>query len=147
MAGMGTAGLVATGAAAGVAGFGLAIGEVYSFGMSGGAAAAGGATAAAGALMVAAPVMGVIGIVRAVHNSQVNKEIELRQTPLPAVVLTGQTRSLDVFFPLAPSPGHIEISYVDARGAQQLNIDTSKALAGLHLAAAATAPPEAPTGH
>ena len=131
-AGVGGATLVATGAAVGVAGYGLALGSAYGS-MMGGTAAAGGAVAAASVMIVAAPVFAVFGIVRAVHNSQVNDEIELRQTALPAAIPAGQSSSLDIFFPLAPSPGRVDISYADAQGEHHLNLETQIALAGLHL--------------
>lgn len=131
-AGMGGAGLMATGAAVGVAGYGVALGSAASSFM-GGTAATGGAVAAASVMLVAAPVLAVFGIVRAVHNSQVSGEIERRQTRLPAVIPAGQSSNLDIFFPLAPSPGRIEISYADAQGEHQLVVDTRVAMAGLHL--------------
>lgn len=131
-AGLGGATLVATGAAVGVAGYGMALGTAYGS-MMGGTAATGGAVAAASVLIVAAPVLAVFGIVRAVHNSQVNGEIERRQTALPTAIPTAKSSSLDIFFPVAPSPGRIDISYADAEGEHHLNLDTHLALAGLHL--------------
>lgn len=56
-----------------------------------------------------------------------------RQTALPAAIAASQAQSLDIFFPMAPSPGHVEISYVDAQGEHHLDLDTREALAGLHL--------------
>jgi hypothetical protein len=41
---------------------------------------------------------------------------------------------LNVFFPIAPSPGAIELSYTDATGEHSLVIDTNAALDGLHIA-------------
>ena len=87
----------------------------------------------AATFMIIAPGFGIAGIVRAVHNSQVNSEIERRHTPLPVELSAAQEQRLDIFFPLAPSPGHVEISYVDAQGEHHLDLDTREALAGLHL--------------
>jgi hypothetical protein len=131
-AGMGGAGLVAAGAAAGIAGYGVAIGTASSALLSGGTTAAGG-VAAASVLILAAPVFAVFGVVRAVHNSEVNSEIELRHAVLPTDLPTAQTVSLHIFFPLAPSPRHVELAYEDAEGQHLLEIDTGTALAGLHL--------------
>lgn len=130
-AGMGGAGLLATGAAVGAVGYGAALGSAYGS-MMGGTAAAGG-VAAASAMLIAAPVFAVFGIVRAVHNSQVNNEIERRQTTMPVLLSATQTQHLDIFFPLAPSPQRIEITYVDSRGEHRLPVDIRAALAGLHL--------------
>lgn len=131
-AGMGGAGLVATGTAIGVVGYGAAVGTAAGE-LMGGAAVAGGAATAISALLIAGPAFAVVGIVRAVHNSQVNGEIVRRQTALPVSIAANNAQSIDIFFPLAPSPGRVEISYVDAQGQHHLDLDTREALAGLHL--------------
>ena len=102
-AGMGGAGLVATGAAVGVVGYGVALGSTYGSFM-GGTAAAGGA-AVASTLLTAGPAFVIFGIVRAVRNNQVNSEIVRRQTALPAAIAASQARSLDIFlkYPLLNS--------------------------------------------
>ena len=135
-AGMGGAGLVATGAAVTALGVGAAYGSAASSLMGGGAAAGG--AAAASALVLAGPAFVIVGIVRAVHNSQVNSEIGHRQTGLPITLDGTQELHLDLFFPLAPSPDHVEISYTDAKGAHRVDLDTREALAGLHLGTGAS---------
>jgi hypothetical protein len=47
-----------------------------------------------------------------------------------------EEKSLDVFFPLTPSPRQVEITYADSQGDHTLIIDTHAALEGLHLAQA-----------
>jgi hypothetical protein len=120
----------------------LAAGLGVSFG-AGGAVASGGAMlsglAGAALFTMMAPGFGVAGIVRAVHNSQVNSEIGRRQTSLPVTEPARGEQQLDLFFPLAPSPRRIEITYVDASGEHQLLLDTHQALAGLHLGPAPAA--------
>ncbi len=82
---------------------------------------------------IVAPALVIGGFVRGVHNSKVNRRIESRRTRLPAVLQAAQERSLDIFFPLAPSPRQIELTYIDSQGLHILIIDTHTALDGLHL--------------
>ena len=106
--------------------------------MGAGAAAAYGSTAAAGAAagaLVLAPVLVVGGVVKGVNNSKVNNEIERRQTSLPLQIEPGAARSFDLFFPIAPSPGEVRITYSDSTGEHTVVVDTRSALDGLHLAA------------
>ena len=113
---------------------------VFMLGLGvGSSVASGGGMAAgfAGATLFVAitPVFAVAGIMRGVRNSQVNSRIEERHSKLPVTIVADEEQALDLFFPLSPSPTRIEISYTDAQGAShQLDIDTSKTLAGLHLA-------------
>lgn len=97
-------------------------------------AVGGGAAVAATGLVLAAPVLAVGGILRGVNNSRVNKEIESRQTLLPVALQEEEEKSLDVFIPLAPSPGKVEITYADSQRDYTLIIDTHAVLEGLHLA-------------
>ena len=131
-AGMGGAVLVVGGAAAAVGGVGVV--AASGFGM--GATLGGGAAAAATGLIVAAPVLVVGGIIRGVNFHKVNKQIEVRQTQLPIVLQEKEVKSLDIFFPLTPSPRQVEISYTDSLGDHTLIIDTQVVLEGLHLAQA-----------
>lgn len=127
-AGSGTRAMLVTGATAGGAAVGAAAGAGSAFvGTAGGAAL--------GAAVVLAPVLVVGGIVRGVNNSAVNNRIEERQTILPFEVPAGDESMLDVFFPLAPSPGSVELTYADAAGAHVIVIDTHAALDGLHIPA------------
>lgn len=131
-AGMGGAGLVATGAAITVVGYGAAVGSMAGSMLGAGGAAAGGA-AAASALLLAGPAFAVAGVVRAVRNSQVDNQVQVRAAALPLTIPGKDGRELHVFFPLAPSPRSVEIAYNDGSGAHVLTVDTSEALAGLHL--------------
>jgi hypothetical protein len=96
-----------------------------------GYATASGAAALGGVIFV--PVLAFGGIIRGVNNSRVNKQIESRQTLLPIVLQEEEEKSLDIFFPLAPSPRQVEITYADSQGEHTLIIDTHTALEGLHL--------------
>ena len=90
-----------------------------------------------GGFILAAPVLIGFGIVRIVNNSKVDNRIESRATPLPVTIPASSDVVLDAFFPITPSPRHVTFHYRTAQGDQQLPVDTSQVLAGLHL----TAPP------
>ena len=79
------------------------------------------------------PALAVGGVMRGLNNGRVNEQIETRQTLLPLEVQGDEETRLDVFFPLVPSPQHVEIVYVDPQGEHTLIIDTQAALDGLHL--------------
>jgi hypothetical protein len=70
---------------------------------------------------------------RAYDNHKVTQEIERRHTILPATVISQQPVILDIFFPLAPSPSQLEITYLVAGAKKTLVVNTGKALKGLHL--------------
>ena len=101
----------------------------------GGAVVLGGSALAAGAAtgVLLVPVLAVGGVFRGVNNSKVNNQIESRQTLLPIELQDEVENSLHVFFPLAPSPRQLELTYVDLRGEHTLIVDTQAALEGLHL--------------
>jgi hypothetical protein len=122
---------VKAGAGAGV----LVAASAASWGVMGVAAFATGAMAPVAAVggLVMVPVFAVGGVMRGVNNSKVNNQIELRQTAFPLEVPANAEQSLDVFFPLAPSPKIVELVYSDAAGEHVLLIDTSTALEGLHI--------------
>ena len=126
-AGRGAGTMLVAGAAVTVIGVGAASAAAV------GATAAGSAGAAAGGLLLLGPALAIGGIVRGVRNSAVSKQIEQRQTVLPLEVSAGEELQVDVFFPLAPSPGIVELSYTDATGQHSLIIDTSTALNSLHI--------------
>ena len=130
-AGPGSARLVLAGAGLTAAGVGTAVGAAYGSLLGGGSAA--GATAAAGALMLVGPAFAIAGIVRAVHNGQVSDELARRAPDFPLLLAPGETRALDLFVPLAPSPGRIELVYQDGDVARSLPVELQPALAGLHL--------------
>ena len=127
-AGRGAGTMLVAGAAVTVIGVGAASVVAVS-----GATVAGSAGAAAGGLLLLGPALAVGGIVRGVRNSAVNKQIEQRQTVLPLELSAGEELPLNVFFPLAPSPGMVELSYTDVTGEHSLTIDTSTSLNGLHI--------------
>ena len=127
-AGRGAGTMLVAGAAVTVIGVGAASVVAVS-----GATVAGSAGAAAGGLLLLGPALAVGGIVRGVRNSAVNKQIEQRQTVLPLELSAGEELPLNVFFPLAPSPGMVELSYTDVTGEHSLTSDTSTALNGLHI--------------
>ena len=124
------AGAVVTGV--GLAGTAALSGATIVSGITTGGAAAGAMTAVGG-LVVLGPVLAVNGIVRSVNNNEVNEQIELRQTKLPAALAVGEELLLNVFFPITPSPRSVEILYSDANGENSLIVETSSALDGLHL--------------
>jgi len=127
-AGLGGAELVVIGGTSLASGAALGTAVLFSTGST--AAAVG--VVAVGAI-VAAPVIVFGGILRGVNNNKVANEIENRQTDLPLALSAGDATTLDVFFPLSPSPTRIEISYSDADGQHLLTINTAETLDGLHL--------------
>ncbi len=126
-AGWGTSTLFAAGAAS-VAGSAAVVASAGVFSSTAGVAATGG--------LILLPAFAVGGVVRGVNNGRVNKQIESRQTQLPLVLQDDEDQTIHAFFPLAPSPIQIEISYFDSRGDHTLIVDTQAALEGLHLAQA-----------
>jgi len=125
--GRGTVGVAAATVAG--AGVGAAMGAGTLAGASGGAIVVGAA--------VFAPVLAIGGIARGVNHSAVNTMIEQRQTSLPLDLFAGDELMLDVFFPIAPSPGTVELTYSDSTGEYIIVINTSAALNGLHIEASA----------
>jgi len=134
-AGRGAGTMLVAGAAVTVVGVGVA-NSALGVGIMSGAATAGSMGAVASGLLLLGPALAVGGIVRGVNNSKVNLQIELRQTVLPLEIPAGEELSIDVFFPLAPSPTMVVLTYTDASGEHSLFIDTSTALDGLHIDAA-----------
>ena len=124
-AGYGGAGLAVAGYAVG--GASAAVG-LATLGTSGAAAGA----AVAGAVLVA-PVLMTAGIVVGVQEIRVQNEIRRRSTVFPAQVAAEQELPLDVFFPIAPAPERVEVTYRNTSSEHVLVIDTKAALAGLHL--------------
>ncbi len=107
---------------------------VATGGWATGAATAGSAGAVAGGLILLGPAIAVGGVLRGVNNNAVNNEIEKRQTALPLDVPPEHEATLDLFFPLAPSPVMVELVYADDSGRRHtIIIDTSTALHGLHI--------------
>jgi len=125
-AGSGTRTMFVAGATAGGVMAGAAMMSGTAFVGAGGGAVIGGG-------LVLLPALAIGGIVRGVNNSAVSTQIEQRQTILPLDVPAGDELLLDVFFPLAPSPGTVELVYSDITGEHVIVIDTSAALNGLHI--------------
>ena len=102
---------------------------------AGGAIMYGGTALAAGVgtgvLLV--PVLAVGGVMRGVNNSKVNNEIKARQTGFPVTLRASDKQALDIFFPLAPSPQQVVVTYINAAGEHKLFLHTQDALNGLHL--------------
>ncbi len=130
-AGMGTGKMLAAGAAVGVVGYGLA--GASAVGGFGAPAAAGGGAGAGAAVLLAVPVIAFLGIKKDLNNRKVNSEIIRRQTVLPLALPSSDEVSAKLFFPLSPSPTHVEVIYTDTEGEYRLVIDTQEALDGLHL--------------
>jgi hypothetical protein len=131
---------------------GLGAGEAWVTGYAiGGASAAvglstlGTAGVAAGAAtvgaLVVAPALMVAGLVGAVEERAVQSEIDRRSAVLPIDIEGALEQMLDVFFALAPAPQRVEVKYRDPSGEHVLVIDTTTALAGLHLLPAAESQP------
>jgi hypothetical protein len=135
-AGYGGAGLVVAGYAVG--GASAAVG-LATLGTSGAAAGA----AVAGAVLVA-PVLMTAGIVVGVEEIRVQNEIRRRSTAFPAQVAADEELPLDVFFPIAPAPQFVEVTYRNTSGEHVLVIDTKAVLAGLHLLPVAESPAREP---
>jgi hypothetical protein len=130
-AGVGAATLFGSGAA--VLGA-SAVGGLAAISAGGVAATTAGATAAAAGAVIVAPALILAGTVVAVQDHEVDQVIKSRNTPLPlSLAADQQEQRLDVFFPLAPSPGRMLVNYRDGGGQHTLVIDTKAALAGLHL--------------
>jgi hypothetical protein len=123
-AGAGAGTMLVAGAATGAAAVSLGAGAILGSSAVAGAAIGG---------LVLAPVLAVGGVFRGVNNSKVSNQIELRQTLLPVDVPGEEEKTLDIFFPLTPSPRQIEVTYLDSRGDHTLIVDTHAALEGLHL--------------
>ena len=130
MAGFGSGTLAATGGAVTVGvplaafGVGAAVGGGAAFGV---------ALAATGGALLLGPVLIVGAMVRGNNNNKVAQEIERRHTILPVDLISEKPLFMDIFFPLAPSPSQLEVSYLVAGAKETLVVNTAKALNGLHL--------------
>jgi hypothetical protein len=125
-AGAGGEGLMAAGTVA------LYGGEALAIAVLAGSASASAAGVALGAVVLA-PVLIVGGMVQSTNKDRVAREMVNRYTPLPIDVSPSELQSLTIFFPLAPSPRQINLTYGDSTGAHKLIIDTSELLRGLHI--------------
>ncbi len=132
-AGAGSGSLLGTGAAVTALGVGTVSAAGTGALISGGTASVGGATAAASGLLIVGPVLITTGIVRGINNAKVNEQIEVRHTPLPLSVPAATATSLQLFFPIVPSPRHLLLSYRSGGVTRHIVVDTSSALDELHI--------------
>lgn len=130
-AGMSGNSMIGTGFA--VATVGAPVTGLVAGSIVGGWAGLGVATVAVGGGLLVGPALVVGGIVRSKNNSKVAQEIERRHTVFPVTVVPHESVNLDIFFPLAPSPKQLEVSYILAEGGKNLIMSTNEALNGLHL--------------
>lgn len=137
--GAGTGTMVAAGTGIMVAGSAMAMASLGSS-LASAFAGAGTATSSsaiasvgAAAFVVAVPVLIVGGVVKGANNKRVGEEIVNRQTVLPLELAAGDTQPIDLFFPVAPSPGSVQLVYETADGPGIINLDTADVLSGLHF--------------
>ena len=123
-AGVGGDLLVLAGGAAWVAGSTAGVVSAVTLGAYTGAAVAG---------IALAPVLVGTGIAVNMRNNKVDKEIFRRYTAFPFRLEPGEGESLDVFFPLAPSPTKLELGYMISGRDYSLTLDVGEPLNGLHL--------------
>jgi hypothetical protein len=97
------------------------------------AGAAVGAGILAGGIVVLVPTVAGISIVRSNNRKKVAREIRKRHTFLPVTINSNEDLLLDIFYPLAPSPTQLEITYIVGGVEETLVVNTSEALNGLHL--------------
>jgi hypothetical protein len=86
-----------------------------------------------GSFLVLVPAGVGVGIVRSNNKNKVAREIRKRHTLLPVTINSHEDLLLDIFYPLAPSPTQLEITYMVAGEEETLVVNTSEALNGLHL--------------
>ncbi len=127
---------------AGIGGGVLMVAGVATFSVAASAGAAvaavGASTAVAGAALAGifvAPVLVTGGIIRSANSRRVGKEIALRHTDIPFAIAPGNSEQVTAFFPLAPSPKCVVLTYGDSAGEHRLILDTSVVLQGLHVMA------------
>ena len=136
-AGLGTDTMMAAGAAMTLTGA-AAVAATTSVTMTGllgsspGWSIAGPAAAAVGVL-IAGPLIVREGQERARNELAVSNEIRSRQSRVPMLIESGGDRPMDLFYPLAPSPQSIEISYRNSSGEHVLILETQPELQGLHV--------------
>ena len=107
-------------------------GEVLGLAVLAGSASASAAGVALGAVVLA-PVLIVSGIVQRKNKERVARVMASRHSPRPVDLAANELQSLTFFFPLAPSPTHIELVYANSDGEHKLIIDTREELHGLHI--------------
>jgi len=125
-AGVGAGALLAAGAVGGAAAVSAGAAALY---MSSAAAAT------TLGVLLAAPALVAGGVVKSLNQGRVDAEIISRQTVLPMFLEPGESRGLDLFFSLTPSPRKLRLEYQLNPDPQRysLEIDFGNALQGLHL--------------
>ena len=137
-AGIGAGTIMAVGGATmlGAGYVGAAAAQAALFDVAMGGASAGtavGTAAVVGGLVVLVPAVIGISIVRSNNRNKVAREIRKRHTFLPVTINSNEDLLLDIFYPLAPSPTQLEITYMVGGVEETLVVNTSEALNGLHL--------------
>jgi len=132
-AGMGSGTMIATGTAVAVGGTAAFVATIPAVVFSTSTAPVLGSLVLLSGGLLVGPALVVGGIVRANNNNKVEQEIERRHTILPVNVKSEEPLNMDIFFPLAPSPSQLEVTYTLVSGKETLVVDTGKALNGLHL--------------
>lgn len=102
--------------------------------LGGGAAVVGTAATVGVGAILAGPVIAVNGLVKASRHKTVSKEIQRRRTELSIDLEPGEAQMLTIFFPLAPSPQALTVTYKLNGETLHHSVDTSSALYGIHLA-------------
>jgi len=89
-------------------------------------------TTAGGAVLVAAPAILIGGIVKAMNNGKINKEIQRRQSSFPVPISKKSSSVIDVFYSAIPSPRGIKIEYLVNNEARSLEVPLGNNFEGLH---------------
>ena len=133
-AGIGAGTIMAVGGATMLgASAGATVASISGFWSMTGPTVAAGPAIAVGGLVVLVPAVVGIGIVRSNNRNKVTREIRKRHTLLPVTINSHEDLLLDIFYPLAPSPTQLEITYMVVGVKETLVVNTSEALNGLHL--------------
>jgi hypothetical protein len=130
---MAVGGTTILGASAGYFGAAAINGVLLSATTGLGGAAVGTATAVGGLVVLIPAALVYTSIAQNINRNKVAKEIWKRHTLLPITINSHENLLLDIFYPLAPSPTQLEITYMVAGVEETLVVNTSEALNGLHL--------------
>ena len=125
-AGLGGGAMLAAGVLGGTAAVGAGAAALY---MSSAAAAA------TLGVLLAAPALAAGGVVKSINQHRVDERISQLHAALPFSLGPDETRGVNFFFPLAPSPRKLEVIYLvtGEDSERMLEVDISSALEGLHL--------------
>jgi len=113
---------------------GVAGGYAITYGLVGGGVSTIASTASAAlGLIVVGPVILYSGAKQRQNNEAVNDEIRKRYTRTPLLIEPKGQRQLIKFFPFAPSPQIIELTYKISNVEHVIAVDINEALKGLHI--------------